>query len=217
VNGRACRILQEGAAELGVEISDELVTLFSLFADELKKWNRKINLTAITGDEEIALKHFVDSLALCRLVSGDDELLDLGSGGGFPVLPLALVFPTMTAVSVDAVEKKIIFQRHAARLLGCRRFEAIHARGEDLPRMLERRFNRIVSRAFSDIPSFARMALPLLMPQGTIIAMKGRGGAEEADAARGALEEMGLTVVRVTEYRLPFSGDARTLVEIGFC
>lgn len=83
--------------------------------------------------------------------------------------------------------------------------------------MLGRRFNLIVSRAFSDIPSFARMVLPLLMPQGTIIAMKGRGGAEEADAARGALEEMGLTVVRVTEYRLPFSGDARTLVEIGFC
>ncbi|BBA71884.1 16S rRNA (guanine(527)-N(7))-methyltransferase RsmG [Geobacter sulfurreducens] len=217
MNARACRILQEGAAELRVEISDELVTLFSLFADELKKWNRKINLTAITSDEEIALKHFVDSLALCRLVSVDDELLDLGSGGGFPVLPLALVFPTMTAVSVDAVEKKIIFQRHAARLLGCRRFAAIHARGEDLPRLLERRFNRIVSRAFSDIPSFARMALPLLMPQGTIIAMKGRGGAEEADAARGALEEMGLTVIRVTEYRLPFSGDARTLVEIGFC
>lgn len=131
MNALACRILQEGAAELGVAISDELLASFSLLANELQKWNRKINLTAITGDEEIALKHFVDSLALCRLVSGDDELLDLGSGGGFPVLPLALVFPDLTAVSVDAVEKKIIFQRHAARLLGCRRFEAVHARGEE--------------------------------------------------------------------------------------
>lgn len=216
MNALACRILQEGAAELGVAISDELLASFSLLANELQKWNRKINLTAITGDEEIALKHFVDSLALCQLVSGDDELLDLGSGGGFPVLPLALVFPDLTAVSVDAVEKKVIFQRHAARLLGCRRFEAVHARGEDLPRVLGRRFNRIVSRAFSDIPTFARMALPLLMPLGTIIAMKGKGGAEEADAARGPLAEMGLTVVRVAEYRLPFSGDARTLIEIGF-
>lgn len=215
MNARACRILREGAAELGVALSDELLASFSLFADELKKWNRKINLTAITSDEDIAVKHFIDSLALCRLVSGDDELLDLGSGGGFPVLPLVLVLPDLRAVSVDAVEKKIIFQRHVARLLGCRRFEAVHARGENLPRVLGRCFNRIVSRAFSDIPSFARMAQPLLSPGGTIIAMKGRGGQEEADAARGILAEMSLDVVRVTEYRLPFSGDARALIEIG--
>ena len=204
-------LLTQGAAQLGVHLGPNELGKFAAFAAELRKWNRKINLTAIRTDEEIALKHFVDSLALLKVVSRG-RLLDIGSGGGFPVIPLKIVLPRLEAVSVDAVEKKVIFQRHAARSIGLHGFEAVHARGEELAGRYAGHFDRIVSRAFSDIPTFVRMALPLLAPGGRIVAMKGREGRGEAKAARSALADLGVEVIEVVEFVLPFSGDARSLV-----
>lgn len=208
-------LLVRGAAQLGVALTPDQVGKFALFAAELRKWNRKINLTAITTEREIALKHFVDSLSLCRVVDGGGKLLDLGSGGGFPVIPYAILHPKSEAVSVDAVEKKIIFQRHAGRLLGLSRFEALHARGEELAGRFAGHFDWVVSRAFSDIPTFVRMALPLLAPGGKIIAMKGQGGREEAETSKPALALLGVDILQLVEFPLPLSGDRRSLIVMG--
>lgn len=209
----ARNLLLRGAAQIGVELTSNELGKFARFAAELKKWNRKINLTAIRTDEDIVLKHFVDSLVLLKVVRGG-RLLDIGSGGGFPVIPLKIVRPRIEAVSVDAVEKKVIFQRHAGRLLGLHGFEALHARGEDLLGRFAGHFDWVVSRAFSDIPTFVRMALPLLKPEGRIVAMKGRGGREEAELCRPALTLLGASVSEVQELALPITGDARSLVII---
>lgn len=208
-------LLVRGAAQLGVELTPAQVGKFSVFAAELRKWNRKINLTAITTEREIVLKHFVDSLSLCRAVDGGGKLLDLGSGGGFPVIPYAILHPKSEAVSVDAVEKKIIFQRHAGRLLGLSHFEAIHARGEELAGRFAGHFDWAVSRAFSDIPTFVRMALPLLAPGGKIVAMKGQGGREETETSKPALALLGVEILQLVEFTLPFSGDRRSLIVMG--
>lgn len=208
-------LLVRGAAQLGVALTPAQVGKFALFAAELRKWNRKINLTAITTEREIALKHFVDSLSLCRAVDGRGRLLDLGSGGGFPVIPFAILHPKSETVSVDAVEKKIIFQRHAGRLLGLSHFEAIHARGEELAGRFAGHFDWIVSRAFSDIPTFVRMALPLLAPGGKIVAMKGQGGREEAETSRPALALLGVDILQLVEFPLPLSSDRRSLIVMG--
>lgn len=212
MNERAKNILASGAAELGVGLTPVELGKLYILATELKKWGRKINLTAIKEDEEIAVKHFLDSLTLLSIVGGNGELLDIGSGGGFPAIPLKIARHELHVVSVDAVEKKIIFQRHAARQLGLQRFEALHARAEELAANHAGRFDWVVSRAFTDIPTFVRIALPLIKEQGRIIAMKGRGGREEADAARASLHGMGVEVCRVVELRLPNSGDSRSLV-----
>lgn len=214
MNERAKELLVRGAAELGVTLSSSEIGKFYSFAGELKKWNRKINLTAIKNDEEIAVKHFVDSLSLARMVKGG-TLLDIGSGGGFPVIPLKIVLPRLDAVSVDAVEKKVIFQRQVGRVLNLHGFTAIHARGEELAARYAGHFDWIVSRAFSDIPSFARMALPLLKEGGRIVAMKGKGGREEADACAPALAEIGLRILGCDEFKLPVIGDGRCLIAIG--
>ncbi|MBT1073870.1 16S rRNA (guanine(527)-N(7))-methyltransferase RsmG [Geobacter grbiciae] len=208
-------LLVRGAAQLGVELTPAQLGKLALFAAELRKWNRKINLTAITTEREIALKHFVDSLSLCRAVGRGGRLLDLGSGGGFPVIPFAILHPKSEAMSVDAVEKKIIFQRHVGRLLGLSHFQALHARGEELAGRFAEHFDWIVSRAFSDIPTFVRMALPLLRPNGAIVAMKGQGGREEAETSRPALEVLGVEIRQVLEFPLPFSGDGRSLIVMG--
>ncbi len=212
MNERAKVILANGAQELGlVPSTAEFGKLYALAA-ELKKWGRKINLTAIRDDEEIVIKHFLDSLTLLRIIGTKGTLLDIGSGGGFPALPLKILRHDLQVVSVDAVEKKIIFQRHAARHLDLNRFQALHARAEELAAQFAGRFDWIVSRAFSDIPTFVRIALPLIKEGGQIIAMKGRGGREEAAAAMSSLHDMGVEVKAMLELRLPCSGDARVLV-----
>ena len=213
MNDRAKEFLVTGAAELGRSLTPAELGRFYAFASELKKWGRKINLTAIKDDEDIVVKHFLDSLTLLK-VKGikKGRLLDIGSGGGFPAIPLTMILHELHVVSVDAVEKKVIFQRHAARLLGLHNFEALHARAEELEAKHARSFDWVVSRAFSDIPTFVRIALPLIKEQGQIIAMKGRGGREEAVAAGSALRGFGVEVSDIIEFRLPVSGDARSLI-----
>jgi len=212
MNERSREQLVRGAAELGLRLSPAELGKLYAFAAELKKWSRKINLTAITADEEIADKHFLDSLTLLKVIAPKGRLLDIGSGGGFPAIPLKIACHDLQVVSVDAVEKKIIFQRHAARLLGLHHFEALHARGEELASRYAGAFDRVVSRAFSDIPTFVRIALPLLAPNGRIVAMKGKGGREEAHAVRDALADLGVSVTDIIEFRLPVSGDGRALI-----
>jgi 16S rRNA (guanine527-N7)-methyltransferase len=212
VNERAKGQLVAGAAELGLGLTTSELGKLYAFAEELKKWSRKINLTAIKNDEEIAVKHFLDSVTLLKAVGPKGQLLDVGSGGGFPAIPLAIIRHDLRVVSVDAVEKKVIFQRHVSRHLGLHNFEAIHVRAEELVARHAGYFDWAVSRAFSDIPTFVRIALPLINEHGKIIAMKGKGGREEADSAVSTLQELGVEVSGIMEFRLPVSGDSRSLV-----
>lgn len=206
--------LKRGAEELGISISPEQQVSFTLFANELCKWNRKINLTSITLPEEIAVKHFVDSLSLAKYADLTGTLLDIGSGGGFPGIPLKIIAPKLTVVSVDAVEKKINFQRHIARSLGLEGFTALHSRVENLFPEYKNSFNCVVSRAFADIPEFVKYALPLLADNGCIIAMKGRGGRNEAEAATAELKKMGAVVSAIYEFELPLLNDLRAIIVI---
>jgi len=210
----AKELLKNGAAELGIGLTDAQLNSLNLFAEELKKWNRKINLTAITDDEGIAVKHLVDSLSLLKVVRGPGRLLDIGSGGGFPCIPVKVVQPDLDIVSVDAVVKKVSFQKQAVRLLNLATFTAMHVRAETLAEQYAESFDWVVSRAFSDIPSFVAMALPVLKQEGRIVAMKGKNAADEIAAAEGELAKLGARVESVLEFPLPCSGDARSLVII---
>jgi 16S rRNA (guanine527-N7)-methyltransferase len=212
VKARAIELLQRGATELGLSLAAKELDQFSSFAAELQKWNKKINLTALASDTDIAVKHFVDSLSLLKVVGREGALLDIGSGGGFPAIPLKIVCPGLTVVSVDAVAKKILFQRQVVRTLGLAEFTALHLRAEELATDYAGRFDWIVSRAFADLSLFARLALPLLGEQGRIVAMKGKGGKEEAESAQGNLTELGLRICELQEFPLPVTGDARCLV-----
>lgn len=212
MNERARDFLKKGAAELGIELTASQLKSLDLFAEELKKWNRKINLTAITDDEGIAVKHLVDSLSLLKVVRGPGRMLDIGSGGGFPGIPVKVVQPDLTIVSVDAVVKKISFQKQAVRLLGLKGFDALHVRAETLAADYPDYFDWVVSRAFSDIPSFVAMALPVLAPDGRMVAMKGKNAAEEVSAAEDALRKLGVQVESIDDFALPCAGDARSLV-----
>lgn len=211
---RESLLLQSGAAQFGIALGDAELERFSRFAAELAKWNRKMNLTAITGADEVVLKHFLDSLTVAGKVHLAGRVLDIGSGAGFPGIPLQIVRPDLEIVSVDAVEKKILFQRHAARLLGLANFTAIHARGESLLGTYGSYFDIIVSRAFADLLAFVTMVLPLLAEGGSIVAMKGGDGPGEAAIHGEALTALGLGVTSVQEFSLPGAGDRRSIITI---
>ncbi len=205
-------LLASGASELGINLSVEKLKNFSVFADELKKWNRKINLTSITCDSEIAIKHFADSLSLLKIIGGNGRLMDIGSGAGFPSIPVKIASPRLSIVSVDAVEKKILFQRHMARILELDDFYPVHGRCEELTSIYAGNFDWVVSRALSDIAAFAKLALPFLRTDGRIIAMKGKRGGDEVTSASAGLVEAGVVVLDILDIKLPITGDRRSLV-----
>lgn len=208
----AKELLAAGSRALGLSLSAGQLKDLDLLAEELKRWNRKINLTSITDDEGIALKHLVDALTLLKVVRGPGRLLDLGSGGGFPCIPVKVAVPDLEVVSVDSVVKKISFQKQAARLLKLEGFLALHARGESLADAYGNSCDWVVSRAFSDIPTFVGMALPLLKREGRIVAMKGPGGAQEAEEAREYLDRVEVRLESMEEFLLPGSIEQRSLL-----
>lgn len=207
-------ILEKGLEELGLKLSEEQAKAFTVFANELRKWNSKINLTSITTLEEITVKHFIDSLAVARYVNPCGNLLDIGSGGGFPSIPLKILYPEMQVISVDAVGKKINFQKHMSRVLGFSDFTAIHSRVEALSPEYDGCFQRIISRAFSDINMFASVSYRLLKDDGVIIAMKGREGRREAGAAEAELGKLNIAIKSIEEYRLPILKDERSVIAL---
>lgn len=207
-------ILYQGAREIGLVLSDENVNSFKLFALELKKWNSRINLSAITRDNEIAIKHFLDSLYLAPYINDEDKMLDIGSGAGFPVIPLKIVKPETIMLSVDAVAKKVSFQRHLIRLLELQEIEVIHARAEDLHEAYANTFSIITSRALSWLDNFVSLAAPLLASGGRLIAMKGADVENEIAACSDRLLELGFVVTSIHNYSLSSNMGKHCLVEI---
>lgn len=207
-------ILSRETAPLGLSLSPQQLASFEAYAAELVKWNKKVNLTAITKDNEIAIKHFVDSLALAPYITAGDRLLDIGSGAGLPILPLKIINPETIMVSVDAVAKKIHFQRHVIRVLGLQNIEAIHTRIEDLQKTHRHSFSVITSRAFTRLDRFVSLAAPLLAEGGVLIAMKGDHADGEIVEADDVLHSGGFTVDSVRRYSLPLGMGERVLTFI---
>jgi 16S rRNA (guanine527-N7)-methyltransferase len=206
--------LEKGLFEAGLTLSCEAISAFSLYSSELIKWNRKFNLTAINNVTDIAIKHIIDSLFFIECIGLGESVLDIGSGAGIPAIPLKIVKPGVKVVSVDAVGKKIMFQKHVSRLLGLCDFEALHARVESIHSSHAGMFDVVTSRAFSQLDMFAALALPLLKSGGRLIAMKGPDAYGEIDSAQNILNGLGLEIHSVKAYELPMNKGSRYIVTI---
>jgi 16S rRNA (guanine527-N7)-methyltransferase len=201
--------------KLELELPEEKLLLLEQFADQLLRWTKRRNLTAITERSEILEKHLVDSLTLMPLVCESRRLLDIGSGAGFPAIPLKIACPDLEVVSVDAVGKKIDFQRHIARTLRLQTFTAIHSRIEELSGDTSfcAGFDLVTARAVTSLSDLVAMAKPFLAPSGRLIAMKGPEGELEFAERRESLQREGWTA-RLHRLVLPCSGSERSLIEL---
>jgi 16S rRNA (guanine527-N7)-methyltransferase len=207
-------ILDKGAKAMGMAVEQSQIAQFARHARELLAWNQFANLTAITDPAEIAVKLFLDTLPLAPFVPAGSCVLDIGSGGGFPGIPLKIVRPDLHLLLIDASRKKVSFQKHIIRTLGLKDIDARHIRAEDLARQRKRgslAYDVIVSKALSGLNTFLALALPLLHRPGIIVAMKSGSIGPEVEAARSRIEAGGLTVT-VKQYRLPYLDIERCLI-----
>jgi 16S rRNA (guanine527-N7)-methyltransferase len=215
------KLILDGVQAFDLDLDRHHTDLFAAHAAELLHWNKIINLTTITDPSEIAVKHFVDSLAPAKHISPGATLLDIGSGGGFPGIPLKLVIPSLSVTLIDASRKKVNFLQHVIRTLKLEGIEALHIRAEDLAGdpAYRKHFDSITSRALTDLKSFVHQALPLLGSNGDIIALRGKVDQTEVAAVRSfALEYQNNQSANhrpyslaVKTYELPFTQSQRSI------
>ena len=209
--------LQDTAqARFGVTLTRRQLEAFAWYAAELLTWNERFNLTAITDPSAIETKHFVDSLS-CLLVLKPrpaERLVDIGTGAGFPGLPLKIVLPRLHVTLVEATGKKAEFCQHVVDGLGLEGVTVVHARAEDVGQMPEHRaaYDWAVARAVAGMPVLAEYLLPLVRLGGKAIAQKGETGPAEAHAADGALRLLGGRVQQLIPVELPRIPETRYLV-----
>jgi 16S rRNA (guanine527-N7)-methyltransferase len=217
------RVVIEGAARLGVQVDQRAAEYFARHGCLLHEWNRRVNLTAIVDPLEVAVKHFVDSIAAVDAIPPGARMLDIGSGGGFPGIPLKVLLPSITLALIDASHKKISFLKHLVRKLQLDQTEAHHINVEQLgPNTFWKGgADVIVCRAFSSMDNIIKKTLPLLSDTGAIVGFRGRLDDDEMKTVtQAAAVESRKTELRrkyilnVKRYRLPFIGGNRAIVVI---
>ena len=209
------------SARCKIVMREQQLESLNNFSQELVSWNQKVNLTAITDPEEVAEKHIIDSLIPAKYIPENSSLLDIGTGGGFPGVPLKIFMPTLSVTLVDSVRKKVNFLKYVIGMLKLENITTHQLRVEDLADHPDfaGRFDVVISRAFTALDRFLQMAEPLVNSNGVIIAMKGREVDKEIMVLKNCQIEPDVYKInnrrlklQVEKYRLPISGDERSLV-----
>ena len=220
------RELVAGAQQMGLTLTPEQLRAFQAYYEELVAWNARFNLTAITDYRQVQIQHFLDSLS-CLLAKeawvprpdrppGPLALADVGSGAGFPGLPLKIVRPRLRLTLIEARRKKVEFLEHMIRLLGLKDVTVLHGRAEEIgqkPRYREY-YDLVTARAVAELPVLAEYMLPLCRLGGFCIAQKGHDAWQEVMAAERAVELLGGRVERLIPVTLPGLAETRHLVLI---
>ncbi len=203
---------------LGLELSTETQHAFSLYADRLLEWNTHTNLTAITDPQAIEIRHFLDSLSVVRAVrlTPGMRVIDVGTGAGFPGLPLRLVFPQIQLTLLEATAKKTRFLQHVTHALGLDDVHILTARAEEAGQDTANReqYDLVLARAVARLPVLSEYLLPLCKVGGRCVALKGEHAAAEVQQAERALNILGGHVTRIVPVELPQVAETHYLVTI---
>jgi 16S rRNA (guanine527-N7)-methyltransferase len=215
--------LVEGARSLGLRLTPEQQAAFEIYYQELVTWNQKFNLTAITEYDQVQIRHFLDSLS-CLLAEDlrstfarpGTRAIDVGSGAGFPGIPLKMVCPSVRLTLLEATGKKVAFLEHIARRLGLQAVTAVHARAEELAHDAAHReqYDVVLARAVAELPVVVEYTLPFCKVGGWVVAQRGEDGPADAWKAGRAIGLLGGELRRVAPVELPGLPEDRCLVVI---
>jgi len=212
--------LEAGAQRLGLRLTPRQLEQFQVYYQELIDWNRRLNLTAITGYEEVQVKHFLDALtvvlALKQPLDHGEKLIDVGTGAGIPGIPLKIILPDIKLVLLDATKKKADFLKYIIQRLDLEDVEIIVGRAEDIAHKPEYRekFDLVLSRAVAGLPTLVELTLPFCTVGGRFIAQKKGGLKAEVQQAHRAISLLGGKLTEVKKIELTEFADERWLVVI---
>ena len=209
---KAHELLENGLNEIGISCSGEQAAAFMSYLSELRKWNRAYNLTSLKTDNDIIIKHFIDSLLYLKaLPEGVIKLADIGAGAGFPGIPIKIIRPETDVALIEPSRKKAAFLRHIIRLLKLSGIIVIEERLENLGKEHEGLYDVIVSRATFDTREFLGTSCPYVRKKGILIISKGPKVSEELKKLKADPSPSG-SVKEMHRLRLPFGGAERNLV-----
>ena len=208
--------LEKKAKKMQIELSNQQLEQFYLYMNLLLEWNEKINLTAITDPKEIILKHFIDSITIAPYLKNAQSILDIGTGAGFPGIPLAILENSKDFVLMDSLNKRIIFLQEVIQNIALTGVQAIHGRAEELGKEKEHRehYDLVASRAVAKLNILLEYMLPFVKVGGRCICMKSQEIEEELEEAKQAIELLGGKLERVDENILPESDVKRKIIVI---
>jgi len=211
-------LLKLSAAAIGVELNDRQVQQFVKYYEILVEWNSFMNLTGITEYEEVVQKHFVDSLVLSKAIDVNQitNLIDIGTGAGFPGIPLKIAYPHLKVTLLDSLQKRIKFLNEVVMQLGLENVETIHGRAEDFakPSMKRESYDICVSRAVANLASLSEYCLPYVKVEGYFVPYKSGKIDEELANARKAVFVLGGKIEDEVKFNLPDSDISRSLIKI---
>lgn len=211
-------LARDAQALFNISITARQMMALNTYEKELLEWNQKFNLTAIRDVESIRTKHFLDSFSvvLAWKASPPSQLIDVGTGAGFPGIPLKILYPNLKLTLVESVGKKAMFCEHIVRVLGLEQVEVVQARAEDLGQSPQHRekYDWAVARAVANLNVLSEYLIPLVKIGGAMLAQKGETGPAEAQSAEGAMKLLGGKLKQLIPVHLPGVADDRYLIVV---
>lgn len=211
-------ILERGCEKLQISMSERQEQQFMRYYELLIEWNKVMNLTGITEFDEVMQKHFLDSLTIVKGIDKKENLrvLDVGTGAGFPGIPLKIMFPDWEIVLLDSLNKRIKFLNEVVTQIGVEKITTIHGRAEDFARQDEYRecFDLVVSRAVANLSSLAEYCLPYVKQKGRFVSYKGSNVDQELEESQKAISILGGKIKKIEQFQIPDTDMDRTLIVI---
>lgn len=211
-----CEILEKKAKKIGIVLNVKQIKNFFDYYLLLIEWNEKMNLTAITEVNDVILKHFIDSLTICKYIPQNAKIIDVGTGAGFPGIPIKIYREDTQITLLDSLNKRVLFLQEVINKLDLKNIEAIHGRAEEVARnnKYREKFDVVTSRAVANMSTLTEYMIPFIKIDGLCIMMKGFDYKEELEKSQRAINLLGAELKNVEEFILPDSDINRSVILI---
>lgn len=209
-------LMKENLTELKIELSDEQLEQFYDYMNVLIEWNKFMNLTGITEPEEVITKHFIDSLTVLDKVDKNASVIDVGTGAGFPGIPIKIAFPETKVVLLDSLNKRIKFLNEVIKKLKLKEIETIHGRAEEYGRNKNHRekYDIAIARAVAPLNVLLEYLMPFVKVSGKCLCMKGSSSEEEIKNSKNAVKILGGNLIKTEEFCIPNTDMKRKIVQV---